>query len=83
MAGEYYTDVVLDFEAKQMDFMMDRVFRHLKGPRVLELGVGNGRWTRRLVAAGFEVTAVEGSKILAQKNRTGTQRFRADRAFHV
>jgi carbamoyl-phosphate synthase large subunit len=70
MANKYFTPKALRPDRKQMDFIMEEVFSNCKGPRVLELGYGSGHWTRRLVDLGFDVTVVEGSRVLADHCRS-------------
>ena len=50
-----------------MGFIMDAFLSHCSGPEILELGCGNGNWTRKLAAQGNRVTVVEGSAILAEE----------------
>ncbi len=64
MADKYWTEKALGPDAKQMDFIRARVLPYCKGPKVLELGCGNGAWTEALTAKGFDVTVVEGSELL-------------------
>lgn len=49
-------------------FQMDAL-QHAKGPRVLEIGCGDGRLTRALVRHGFDVTALESKSHLADQAR--------------
>ena len=67
MVDKYYTEKALGPDRKQMNFIMNAVLQNCTGPKVLELGYGNGYWTQKLVEFGFEVTVVEGSSILAKR----------------
>ncbi len=69
MAEEYFTQKALGPDSKQKEFIIKAVMPHCSGPKVLELGYGNGHWTRKLVDMGFEVTVVEGSSSLVKHCR--------------
>lgn len=68
MAERLYTDYPEVYDVIQahwdydrdLAFVRDALDRHgVDGRRLLELGCGTGEHTRRLVAAGFDVTAVD------------------------
>lgn len=56
------------YETVDLTATLSRVCAHLPaGARVLEIGCGSGRDAARLLAEGFDVTAVDGSPAMAQR----------------
>lgn len=66
-AGKYYGEVLQGVDRRVNQFAIDRLVPRLRGPRVLELGCGDGVWTEALVRALGHVTVVDGSRELVDK----------------
>lgn len=69
MSDKYFTEKALGPDRIQMGFIMDAVLPYCTGPKVLELGLGSGHWSQKLIDKGFDVTVVEGSAVLAEHCR--------------
>ncbi len=66
-AAVYFTDKALGPDRKQVSYIREAVVPQCKGPKTLELGYGNGIWTRQLYEKGLDITVIEGSSKLAKK----------------
>jgi 2-polyprenyl-3-methyl-5-hydroxy-6-metoxy-1,4-benzoquinol methylase len=63
-AVKYYGEVMQGVDRRVNQFAIDRIVPRLRGPRLLELGCGDGGWTDALAAHLGHVTVVDGSKEL-------------------
>lgn len=58
----YFTEKAMTIDKKQTQMMISRALPHIKGPEVLELGYNDKGWTEALIAKGYNLTVIEGSK---------------------